>query len=604
MAWTRIVPMRASGFEACDFRPNGGPARPDGACPAHSPLHPRTPPRPIVTRYLVTSALPYANGPIHFGHVAGVYLPADLYVRTLRMLGEEVLSICGTDEYGVAITLKAEQAGTPYPEYVRGWHEDIRGLFERLGVEFDIFSGTSQCEFHEETAQDFFRQLDAAGYLEKKETTQLYSEADEMFLADRYVTGTCYVCGYESARGDECPNCGTWIDPLKLIDPRSTLTGAKPVHRQTRHWYLDLPKLRDDYIGGWIQDHEWKPNVSAFIQNLLKDVPSRSITRDLKWGVPVPSELVGDETGKRLYVWFDAPIGYVSFTKELLAQRGEPDAWRKWWQDSDTRLVHFLGKDNIPFHCLVFPSMLWGTQQDYVLPWQVPANEFYNMEDGKFSTSEGRTFDLDAFFEQYDAEAVRFYIITTLPETSDSTFSLEQMVQTINSSLAANIGNLATRVLKFIGKNFDGQVPALAPAHVEEFDRQILTECGEIQDPAESIRAFRFREAAAILLANASVGNVFMQRTEPWAMRKTDPEKAASALNTLCEWIAWVARWMSPFLPNKSQALWEQLGLEGKVADQPWPGTPQANTWRQLQAGAPLGTPEALFPRVSLPKED
>lgn len=557
-----------------------------------------------MTRYLVTSALPYANGPIHFGHVAGVYLPADVYVRTLRMLGEEVLSVCGTDEYGVAITLKAEQAGQDYGEYVRGWHDNIQNFFARLGVEFDIFSGTSQCAQHEETAQDFFRQLDANGYLEKKETTQLYSEEDGMFLADRYVMGTCYVCGYESARGDECPHCGTWIDPLKLKNPRSALSGAEPVHRQTRHWYLNLPKLRDDFIGGWIQNHEWKPNVSAFIQNLLEDVPSRSITRDLKWGVPVPPELAGDEEGKRLYVWFDAPIGYVSFTKELMAQRGTPDEWRRWWQDEDTRLVHFLGKDNIPFHCLVFPSMLWGTQQDYVLPWQVPANEFYNLESGKFSTSEGRTFDLDAFFERYDAEAVRFYIITTLPETSDSTFSLEQMVQTINSSLAANIGNLATRVLKFIGKNFEGKVPALAPEHAQEFDRQILIECGEIQDPAESIRAFRFREAAAILLANSSVGNVFMQRTEPWAMRKTDPEKAASALNTLCEWIGWMARWMAPFLPGKAQALWEQLGQPGQVADQPWPGIPDASTWRSLQAGAPLGTPEALFPRVSLPEEN
>ena len=551
-----------------------------------------------MTRYLVTSALPYANGPIHFGHVAGVYLPADVYVRTLRMMGEEVLSICGTDEYGVAITLKADQEGTPYPEYVKRWNHEIHSFFDRLHIEFDTFSGTSRCPQHEGTAQDFFRHLGANGYLDKQETTQLYCETDEMFLADRYVGGTCYVCGCEKARGDECPDCGTWIDPLRLIAPVCKQCGNTPVHRTTRHWYLNLPKLRDEHIGAWINDHEWKPNVRAFIQNLLKDVPSRSVTRDLKWGVPVPEDLAEGEEGKRLYVWFDAPIGYISFTKELMAQRGTPDEWQRWWQDPETRLVHFLGKDNIPFHCLVFPSMLWGTQQNYILPWQVPANEFYNLEAGKFSTSEGRTLDLDAFFAKYDPEAVRFYILTTLPETSDSTFSLEQMVLTINSGLAGNLGNLATRVLKFLAKNFDGVIPPIAPEHLDEMDHLMLGDCGEIGDPGIHVREFRFRQAAATLLANSSVGNVFMQRTEPWALRKTDPERAASALNTLCEWIRWVAQWMAPFLPQKAQELWEMLGCQGQVAQEPWPGIPQKGAWRRLEAGARLGTPEALFPRV------
>ncbi len=554
-----------------------------------------------MTRYLITSALPYANGPIHFGHVAGVYLPADVYARTLRMLGEDVLSICGTDEYGVPITLKADKRGEPYPQYVKSWNEDIKSFFDSLHIEFDIFSGTSECPQHKETAQDFFRQLSESGYLEKKETTQLYCAKDKMFLADRYVGGTCYVCGEENARGDECPNCGTWIDPLKLKNPTCKQCGSEPENRSTRHWYLDLPKLRDDYIGGWIKDHKWKSNVSAFIQNLLKDVPSRSITRDLKWGVPVPADLAGDEEGKMLYVWFDAPIGYVSFTKQLMEERGTPDEWELWWKDPETRLVHFLGKDNIPFHCLVFPSMLWGTKQEYVLPWAVPANEFYNMEEGKFSTSDGRTIDPDAFFEQYDREAVRFYIITTLPETADSVFSMEQMALTINSGLAGNIGNLATRVLKFIAKNFDAQIPTMSPEHMDEMDALMLGDCGEISDPAIAIQDFRFRQAAQALLANATAGNVFMQKTEPWAMRKTDPAKAASALNTLCEWIAWVSRWMSPFMPQKAQELWEMLGMQGQVADQPWPGVPEKGSWRSLEAGAPLGTPEALFPRIDVP---
>jgi len=556
-----------------------------------------------LTRYTVTSALPYANGPIHFGHVAGAYLPADVYVRTLRMLGEEVTFICGTDEHGVAITIAAEKAGVEYPEYVARWKDEIHSTFQALSIEFDIWSGTSSCEQHVETSQEFFRQLDANGYLVRRTSDQLYCEKDEMFLADRYVNGTCYNCGKEGARGDECPSCGTWIDPLRLQSPTCRVCGTTPVRRSTTHWYLDLPKLRDEFMGDWIRGHEWKPNVSKFIQNLLADVPERAITRDMEWGVPVPPELAGEETGKVLYVWFDAPIGYVSFTKELMAKRGEPDdAWEACWKGDDVRLVHFIGKDNIPFHCLVFPSMLFGTKQGYCLPWQVPANEFYNLEGGKFSTSEGRTIDPMTFFETYDREAVRFYLITSLPETSDSEFSLSQFILTNNSALAGNIGNLATRVLKFIDKNFDSRIPALTEAHRAEMDKEILELCGAVGDPAEHVQGFHFRKAAEQLLANATVANVFMQRLEPWALRKTDPERAASALNTLCEWIGWLSKWMVPFMPGKAQALWEMLGQAGQVAGQPWPGVPSAADWRRLTEGQPLGTPEALFPRLEAPK--
>ncbi len=554
-----------------------------------------------MTRYLVTSALPYANGPIHFGHVAGAYLPADVYVRTLRMLGEDVLYVCGTDEHGVAITINAEKAGQEYGEYVKHWHADIKQTFDELGIEFDVFSGTSQCAQHVETSQEFFTQLDANGFLEKRTTEQLFCPKDEMFLADRYVVGTCYSCGKPGARGDECPSCGTWIDPLQLTEPACKLCGTTPERKATTHWYLDLPKLRDAKIGDWIQNHEWKPNVAAFIQNLLDDVPQRAITRDMRWGVPVPSEVSGDEQDKVLYVWFDAPIGYVSFTKELMAARGTPDAWKDWWQSPDTRLVHFIGKDNIPFHCLVFPSMLYGVQQDYVMPWQVPANEFYNLAGGKFSTSEGRTLDLDTFFETYDREVTRFYILSTLPETADAEFNLDNLVTLNNAALAGNLGNLITRVLKFIAKNNDNQVPQLTEAHREQYDTMMLTDCGEIGDPAEWVTQYRFRKAAETLIANASVANVFMQRTEPWALRKTDPEAAASALNTLCEYIHWLARWMVPFLPNKAQALWEMLGRPGKVADQPWPGVPQRATWRSFEGGEALGEPAALFPRMDAP---
>ena len=554
-----------------------------------------------MTRYTVTSALPYANGPIHFGHVAGAYLPADVYVRTLRMQGEDVAFICGTDDYGVAITIAAEKAGVDYSTYVARWREEILATFEALSIEFDVWSGTSVCPHHVETSQEFFRQLDANGYLNRRETEQLYCTTDAMFLADRYVRGTCYVCGHENARGDECPSCGTWIEPLRLENPSCGVCGTRPERRTTTHWYLNLPQLIEEHVGEWIRAHEWKPNVSAFIKNLLEDAPERPITRDMEWGVPVPPDLAGGETGKVLYVWFDAPIGYVSFTKELAAERGALQSWEQHWKGDDVRLVHFIGKDNIPFHCLVFPAMMYGTKQGYALPWHVPANEFYNLAGGKFSTTEGRTIDPQELFERYENEALRFYIITSLPETADSEFSLEQFVLTNNSALADNIGNLVTRVLKFIGKSFEARIPPISDQHRAEMDDEILERCGAIGDPAQHVRDFRFRRAAEQLLANSSVGNVFMQNLEPWALRKSDPERAASALNTLCEWLAWVARWMVPFMPGKAQVLWEMLGQSGAVSDRPWPGTPRPAHWRGLDAGTPLPGATPLFPKLEAP---
>ena len=550
-----------------------------------------------MARYTVTSALPYANGPIHFGHVAGAYLPADIYVRTLRMLGHEVMFLCGTDEHGVAITLGAEGQGQECPEYVAHWRQEHLETFQSLGIEFDIWSGTSVCPQHPQTTQEFFTHLDQNGYLVSRETEQLYCAKDARFLADRYILGTCYECGNESARGDECPGCGTWIQPLRLLAPRCKVCGNEPERRKTTHWYLDLPKLRDEHLLDWIEGHSWKPNVSAFIKNMLADVPERAITRDMEWGIPLPDEVEGRE-GKVLYVWFDAPIGYISFTKQLLEERGEaPRAWEAWWK-GDARVVHFIGKDNIPFHCMVFPSMLHGVKQDFALPWAVPANEFYNLEGGKFSTSEGRTIEPAAFFEQYDNEAVRWYITTTLPETSDAEFSLSSLVTTNNADLAGNIGNLATRVLKFIAKNYGGRIPAAGEEHRRELDTEILERCGEITDPAVLIQEFRFREGARCVTANASVANLFMQRLEPWALRKTDPERAEAALNALCQYLGWLARWMAPFLPQKAQALWEMLGRKDRVSAQPWPGTPEPATWRLFEDGHELGEPEALFPRL------
>ncbi len=551
-----------------------------------------------MSRYLVTSALPYANGPIHFGHVAGAYLPADVYVRTMRMRGNEVSYVCGADEHGAAITIGAEKEGEDYASYVGRWRDDIKHMFDCFGIEFDIWSGTSICPRHTEFSQDFFRQLDANGFLQKRTTDQLYCEHDDMFLPDRYVLGTCPHCGHDPARGDECPNCGNWLDPLTLGAPRCKICDNTPIVRATTHWYLDLPKLRDEYIGGWFEGKTWKANVQAFVAHMLEDLRERPITRDMKWGVPVPPELAGDEENKVLYVWFDAPIGYVSMSAELADQQGEPDAWKRWWQDPETRLVHFVGKDNIPFHALVFPSMLYGVKQDYVLPWAVPANEFYNLQGAKFSTSENRTIPIDTFFETYDPDAARFHLIASMPENSDSEFRWEEFQVTVNASLADTIGNLVTRVLRFIDKHFEAAVPPLADALVAELDKELLEECGPIADPGASIEGFRFRRAAEELVANAAAANVFVDRLAPWALRKTDPERAAAVLNTLCNWLALQARWMAPFMPTKAQALWTMLGQSGAVTGAGWPSTPIAGAWRTLTPGQALGEVSGLFAKL------
>jgi methionyl-tRNA synthetase len=538
---------------------------------------------------------------MHFGHVVGAYLPADVYVRTLRAQGEEVLFVSGTDEHGVAITIGAEKQGLPYEQYVARWRGAIKNTFDRMGLAFDVWSGTSICPHHVEFSQAFFRWLDEGGYLLRKETEQLFCTTDAMFLADRYVSGTCPNCGREGARGDECPKCGKWLDPLDFTDPKCGVCGRTPERRSTRHWYLDLPKLRDEHMGAWVENHEWKPNVRAFIANQAKDVRPRPITRDLSWGVPVPEDVAGGELGKVLYVWFDAPIGYISFTREWAEAQGTPDAWKDWWQPArpeDVRLVHFIGKDNIPFHCLLFPSMLWGTRQEFVMPWAVPAMEFYNLQGRKFSTSESWSIDLDDFFGKYDAEVTRFYLLSSMPETADSEWSWKEFQACANAGLADTIGNLVTRVLRFIDKHFEGRVPNLGETHAVELDRTILEDCGPFADPAEHVLAFRFRRAAEQLIENARVANVFVDREAPWKLRKSDPERCASVLATCCEWLSWVSRWMVPFMPNKAQELWTMLGNHTSVASQPWPGVPAPGRWRSLGAGLPLGDVHGLFAKL------
>jgi methionyl-tRNA synthetase len=555
-----------------------------------------------MARYLVTSALPYANGPIHLGHLIGAYLPADVYVRTLRMHGHEVLYLCGTDEHGVAITIGAEAQGQPYAEYVARWRAEIKRAFDTFGIRFDQWSGTSICKPHTARTHAFFRALEQNGYFFQKEGEQLYSPGAGRFLADRYVEGTCPKCGHDPARGDECPRCGSWLDALELGNPRSKLDGSPLERRPSIHWHLDLPKLRDEFIGAWARSQPWKPNVQAFLERLIEEVPARAMTRDLDWGVPLPPEYGGGEH-KVLYVWFDAPIGYVSIAEQWAEERaargeGQPEDWRRFWQDPQTRLVHFIGKDNIPFHCLIFPAMLYGTKQGYVLPHAVPAMEFYNLEGRKFSTSQNWTIDLAELAERHDVEAVRFHLLASAPETADAEWTWSGYQSTLNAGLADRIGNLATRVLRFVDKHWEGRLPSCPPALAEGFDRLLLEGCGPIEDPGEHLLAFRFRRAAEALLQNASVANVFVDRSEPWALRKTDPERAGAALATAAEWLGLLARWMAPMMPTKAARLWAMLGQAGPVEASGWPALPTPGRWRSLVPGSRLGAVEGLFTKL------
>ena len=455
-------------------------------------------------RTLVTSALPYANGPLHLGHLIGAYLPADCYVRTLRALGEEVLYVCGTDEHGVAITIGAEQENVPYPEYVARWRGEIKAAFDAFGIAFDQWSGTSICPEHAATSQAFFRRLDLNGFLQKRSEEQLFCERDQMFLADRYIVGTCHECGYEEARGDECPRCGKWLDPLRMPRVACKVCGTAPVRRSTLHWYLDLPKLRDAGFGAWFEDRPWKPNVRNFIGNQLAEIRPRPITRDMRWGIPVPPDRACGEQGKVLYVWFDAPIGYVSFTQQWARERGRPEEWKRWWLDSETRLVQFIGKDNIPFHCLVFPAMLFGMREGWVLPHQVPAHEFYNLEGRKFSTSKNWTIPLADLTRRFEPDVLRFHLLASAPETADSEWRWDEFQRGVNSALADTLGNLVTRVLRLAHKNFDGAVPALSPGLEADMDRAILERAGPLADPARSVLDFRFLRATEELVDRKS----------------------------------------------------------------------------------------------------
>ena len=499
-------------------------------------------------RTLVTCALPYANGPVHIGHLAGVYVPADIYVRYLRMRGEDVLYVCGSDEHGVPITIKAQKEGCTPQDIVDRYHKIIKDSFTGLGINFDIYSRTSSA-VHHKNASDFFKKLYDEGKFIEKVSEQYYDEEAKTFLADRYITGTCPRCGAEGAYGDQCEKCGATLSPDELINPKSALSGGELVKKETKHWYLPLDQY-EQWLSEWILDghKEWRSNVYGQCKSWIDGgLQPRAVSRDLNWGVPVPVE--GSE-GKVLYVWFDAPIGYISNTQELL-----PESWEKWWKSEDTKLVHFIGKDNIVFHCIVFPSML-KADGSYILPENVPANEFLNLEGDKISTSRGWAVWLHEYLEQFPGQedVLRYVLTANAPETKDNDFSWKDFQSRNNSELVAILGNFVNRAVVLTHKYFEGKVPAdLKP---EAIDAETLAQIQPLKEEMQRyLDGYKFREALKEAMNIARLGNKYLTDTEPWKVAKTDMDRTASILNVSLQICAALAIAFEPFLPFSAEKL-------------------------------------------------
>ena len=506
-------------------------------------------------RTLVTCALPYANGPVHIGHLAGVYVPADIYVRYLRMRGQDVLYVCGSDEHGVPITIKARQQGCSPQDIVDKYHNIIDGSFKALGINFDIYGRTSS-KIHEANASEFFKKLYDEGKFISRESEQYYDPEAKTFLADRYIVGTCPKCGAEGAYGDQCEKCGATLSPEELINPKSKLSGAEPVKKKTTHWYLPLDRY-EAWLREWILEghKEWRPNVYGQVKSWLDGgLQPRAVTRDLDWGVPVPIE--GAE-GKVLYVWFDAPIGYISNTMELL-----PDDWEKWWKSEDTKLVHFIGKDNIVFHCIVFPAML-KAYGGYVLPENVPANEFLNLEGDKISTSRNWAVWAHEYVKDFPGkeDALRYVLTANAPETKDNDFSWKDFQTRNNSELVAIFGNFVNRAMVLTHKYFEGKVPARG--ELLDIDREVLAGIPELKASIEkNIENYRFREALKDAMGIARLGNKYISDTEPWKIAKTDMARCATILNISLQLCADLAIAFEPFTPFAADKLKKMLGVE------------------------------------------
>jgi methionyl-tRNA synthetase len=505
-------------------------------------------------RTLITTALPYANGPLHIGHLAGVYIPADIYARYLRAKKEDVLLIGGSDEHGVPITLKAKNEGITPQDVVDKFHSLIKESFRKLGISFDIYSRTTSA-VHHKTASDFFKKMYNDGKFIEKITEQYFDEENGQFLADRYITGTCPKCGYEKAYGDQCESCGTSLSPTELINPTSMISGNKPVLKETRHWYLPLDQY-EPWLKKWIlEDHnDWKPNVYGQCKSWLDSgLQPRAVTRDLDWGVPVP---VDNSEGKVLYVWFDAPIGYISATKELTPE------WEKYWKDPETRLLHFIGKDNIVFHCIIFPCML-KAEGSFILPDNVPANEFLNLENDKISTSRNWAVWLHEYLEEFPGkEDVLKYVLTAnAPESKDNDFTWKDFQSRNNNELVAVLGNFVNRVLVLTQKYFAGEVPPAG--ELTDYDEKALSSIGEIKSETEkSLNSFRFREAQKNAMDLARLGNKYLADEEPWKIFKSNPDRVNTILNVCLQITANLTVILEPFLPFSMEILRNYLDME------------------------------------------
>jgi methionyl-tRNA synthetase len=534
-------------------------------------------------RYLVTSALPYANGPLHIGHLAGVYVPSDIYTRYLRMKGADVISICGSDEHGVPITLKARNEGISPQEVVDRYHFLNKKAFEDFGIAFDIYSRTSN-KVHYETASEFFLKLYNKGEFTEKTSEQYYDEEADCFLADRYIMGTCPHCGNENAYGDQCEKCGTSLSPNDLINPHSTISGSKPVLRETMHWYLPLDKY-EGWLKEWIlEEHrEWKPNVYGQCKSWIdQGLQPRAVSRDLDWGVPVPVE---GAKGKVLYVWFDAPIGYISATKELT-----PD-WEKYWKDPETKMVHFIGKDNIVFHCIIFPVML-KAEGSFILPDNVPANEFLNLENDKISTSRNWAVWLHEYLEDFPGkqDVLRYTLCSNAPETKDNDFTWKDFQARNNNELVAILGNFVNRTLVLTNNYYGGKVPERGIT--DENDNSVLTEIKVIKENVEaSLETFRFREALREAMNLARLGNKYLADAEPWKVVRTDPGRVKTIMNIAIQITANLSVLLEPFLPFSMDKL-------RKLIDLNMPGWDDAGRTDLVKPGHQIKKPELLFEKI------
>ncbi|MCK4303457.1 MAG: methionine--tRNA ligase [Candidatus Eisenbacteria sp.] len=549
-------------------------------------------------RTLVTSALPYANGRIHIGHLAGAYLPADIFVRYLRMKGEDVVFICGSDEHGVPITLRALEEGSSPHEVIDRFHTENEAAFQAADVSFDLYGRTSWPE-HRAFTQEFFLKLLDGGHIEKKTIEQYYSEKQGMFLPDRYVEGTCPRCGYEDARGDQCDHCNATYEVTELANPRSALPGdgTTPVLKESVHWFLCLDHFQGDLLT-WIESKaDWRPNTLGGAMSWLREgLRPRCVTRDTDWGVPIPLD-DPEAKGKCIYVWFDAPIGYVTNTKVWAERQGTPEAWKDYWQDPASRIVHFIGKDNIPFHTIIFPAMMQG-QGDYIRPDVVVANEYLQFKRAgeqaaeKLSKSRGLVIEVASFVETFGADRLRYYLTAVAPETSDSEFSWSDFLHRTNGEAADVLGNFVHRTLSFGTKVFEGRVPK---AELLEADRKVLSAIGEARDEiGRMLDRFQFRQAQIAMMDLARLGNRYFDEQRPWETRKKDLPRCAACIHVCLQLIHALARLMAPFLPGSAERLAAMLHLEGHAT----PGSWQRVGEDSLPEGSTFDRPKILFPKL------